>query len=102
MSNTPMVIHLYGEDNEVTKTVTRSFVPWKLLKEAVKIASHLKPDEMGDEDVDALAGLVVAIFGDQFTVEELNNSADISEMIAVLNQIVSKASSGMANPIQPG
>lgn len=98
----PMVIHIYGDDNEVKKTVNRSFVPWKLLKEAVKIAAHLKPEEMTDEDVDALAGLVVAVFGDQVTVEELNNGADISEMVAVLNQIVAIASGGMPNPTHPG
>lgn len=99
---TPMTLHVYGSDNEIQKTLTRSFVPWKLLKEAVKIAKHLNPDEMTDEDVDALTGLVVAVFGDQVSVQELNEGADISEMVAVLNQIVAKASGGAANPTLPG
>lgn len=102
MSGTPMVIHLYGEDNEVKKTVTRSFVPWKMLKKAVKVSENLDPKNMTEADVDELASLVVEVFGDQLSVEELNDSADISEMVAVLNQIVAKASGGMTNPIRPG
>jgi hypothetical protein len=46
--------------------------------------------------------VVVAVFGDQFTVEELNEQADIPEMVAVLNQIVATASAGIANPTPPG
>lgn len=99
---TPMIIHFYGQDNEVVKQFTRSFVPWKLLKEAVRISKTLDQDNLGEKDVDELAGLVVAVFGDQFTVEEVNNQADVAEMVAVLNQIVATAGGGLENPTKPG
>lgn len=99
---TPMIIHFYGQDNEVEKQFTRSFVPWKLLKEAVRISKTLDQENLGEKDVDELAGLVVAVFGDQFTVEEVNNQADVAEMVAVLNQIVATAGGGLENPTKPG
>jgi len=53
--------------------------------------------------VDALAALVVEAFGGQFTVDQLNDGADIGEMLTVLNLIVSKARTGMGgNPTPPG
>lgn len=100
--STPMVIHFYGPNDEVQSTFSRSFVPWKLLKEAVKISKTLDQNDLTEENVNELAGLVVAVFSDQFTVEEVNNQADVAEMIAVLNQIVSTASGGLGNPTTPG
>lgn len=99
---TPMILHFYGPDNEVVKQFTRSFVPWKLLKEAVRISKTLDQESLDDKNVDDLAGLVVAVFGDQFTLDEVNNQADVAEMVAVLNQIVATASGGLANPTKPG
>ena len=99
---TPMQITLYGEDNEVVKTYTRSFVPWRLLKMAVRLAKELNVDELTDESVNALAGLVVETFGNQFSIEELNDGADVGEMVTVLNAIIGKATGGKANPTLPG
>lgn len=98
---TPMVIRLYdNEDN--FKEYTRSFVPWKLMKLAVTIAKNLNVENMGEKDVDALAAMVVEVFGNQFSIEDLNEGADMSEMIAVLNTIVSKAKGSNSNPTKPG
>jgi hypothetical protein len=99
---TPMTLHLYDKNSEITKTFTRSFVPWKLLKEAVKISKNLDPKDMNEEDVEQLTGLVVAVFGDQFSVKELNDGADVGEMIAVLQQIVATANGVTADPTLPG
>ena len=100
---TPMTITLYDpETNEVKATHTRIFVPWKLLKQAVQLAKNLDPDNMTDADVDVLAGLVVETFGNKFSVDDLNNGADVSEMVAVLNTIIAKASGGIVNPTPPG
>lgn len=99
---TPMVLHIYDEDSEVKRTVTRSFVPWKLLKESVKLSKNLDIENMTDENVDELTGLVVAVFGDQVTVEELNEGSDIDEMVTVLNQILARARGKSTNPTPPG
>lgn len=102
-SSTPMQITLYDpETNEAKATFTRLFVPWKLLKAAVKLAQTLNAENLSDEDVDALAGLVVEVFGNKFSIEELNECSDITEMTAVLNMIIAKASGGLANPTLPG
>lgn len=101
-----MVIHLYDENSEITATFTRSFVPWKLLKEAVKLAERLNKnstdEEISEEDCDAIAKLIAAVFGDKFTVEQLNDGADVSEMMTVMNQIIAKAQGGAGNPTPPG
>lgn len=100
-SPTPMVIRLYDVENEYDE-YTRLFVPWKLLKVAVRLSKELTldPDNISEEDADALASLVVEVFGNQFSIEDLNEKADIADMISVLNTIVSKATG--SNPTLPG
>lgn len=103
MANGPiMQISLYDENSEVTAEFRRSFVPWKLLKKAISLSKKLNPDDMSDEDVDALASLVVEVFGNQFSVDQINNGADVGEMVTVLNTIVSKATNALGNPTRPG
>jgi len=99
-----MEITLYGPDNEVKATYTRLFVPWKLLKVAVRLAKELDPQNLTEADTDALAGLVVETFGNQFSIQDLDEGADITEMVTVLQQIVSKARGGVppVNPPSPG
>ncbi len=99
---TPMTLHIYDENSEIKATFVRSFVPWKLLKEAVKIAKNLNPKNMSEENVEELTGLVVAVFGDKFTVDQLNEGADVSEMVAVLQQIVSTANGVHSGPYPSG
>lgn len=102
MAGTPISITLYGEGDEVLSTHTRMFVPWKILKAAVRLSKELDVNDMTEADVDALAGLVVEAFGNQFSVEDLDAHADVSDMVAVLQMIVGKATSGLSNFIQPG
>jgi len=95
-------ITLYGEDDEVKASYSRSFVPWAVLKMAVRISKTLDINNPSEEDIDALAGLVVEAFGGQFSVDELSKGADISEMLAVMTTIIAKAQLNMpANPTQP-
>jgi hypothetical protein len=102
MAGTPISITLYGEGDEVLSTHTRMFVPWKLLKAAVMLSKELDVDNLKEADVDALAGLVVEAFGNKFSVEDLNDHADVSDMVSVLNMIVSKASGSLGNFTRPG
>ena len=104
MPPTPMRITLYDpETNEERETYTRMFVPWKLLKAAVRLSKNLNINDITEEDADALAGLVVEAFGNKFSIEDLNEGSDISEMLTVMNQIIGKARGSMAgNPTLPG
>ena len=98
-----MEITLYGDDNEVKATYSRMFVPWKLLKKAIVLAKHLDKDNLTEDNIDELAGLVVEVFGNKFSVAELNDGADVGEMMTVFTAIISKAQMGApANPTQPG
>jgi hypothetical protein len=104
----PLKITLYNPvTNEEQKTFERSFIPWKIMKKAVRLLKTMgnsdasKPDELPDELYDELAGLVAEIFGNQFTVGELDDGADVGEMIAVLLAIQTRVSS-LPNPTPPG
>lgn len=104
MSQTPiMQITLYNADNEPVRNFSQSIVPWGLLKKAVRLSKSLNMENLTEDDVDALAELVVATFGNKFTVDELNAGADLEEMTVVLQTIVSKASRAMGtgNPTRP-
>ena len=100
----PLSITLYNpETNEVTATYSRLFVPWKILKAAVRMAGSLDASHMTDTDMDALAALVVEAFGNKFSIQDLNDGADVGEMVTVLNTIIAKARGAMpANPTPPG
>lgn len=98
----PLKITLYdpGTDEEKA-TYSRNFVPWKLLKLAVGLAKDVDFENMTPESVDILAALVVEVFGNKFSVQELDEGADVSEMITVLQAIVSRAKGLAVNPIPP-
>ena len=96
--STPIKLKLYTESDEELKECTRLIVPWGILKRAVRLDKALDPDNMGEEDIDALAGLIIEVFKGQVTAEELDEHADIGEMITVLQQIVAKARGLVPNP----
>ncbi len=97
-----LVITLYDPvTNEVIKEYTRTFVPWKLLKRAVKLSKNIESfntDDLSEETIDELAALVVDTFGDQFSVDQLSNGADIGEMMTVLTGIMASARGITPNP----
>ncbi|MGI6258756.1 MAG: phage tail assembly chaperone G [Anaerolineaceae bacterium] len=101
MADFSIELTLNGPEDK-KKTYRRSFVPFRLLKEAVKIqklAGQLGEEMSFDEEtVDNLADFVVAFYGDQFTREELLNSAELSEVMGVFNQIVSRIGNPNPNP----
>jgi len=99
----PIELTLYDPaTNEAVKTYTRSFVPWEILKAALRLRKRFDGGEFTDEDADELAALVVAVFGDEFSNEQVNKGTDIGEMITVIQAVVTRASQfvrgGEANP----
>lgn len=102
MTGTPMVIHLYDpETGDVEITYSQNFVPWRLLKVAVALAGQIDSSNMTPEDVDRLGSLVVEAFGNRFSLDDLSAKGDITEVTAVLTQIVNKAR-GVAPVPPPG
>lgn len=99
----PITIKLYGPDNEPTKTFERTIIPWGVLKKAIHMSNAIEnPEEASEQDMDAIAELVVEVFGEQFTIEELNKGADVSETLAVIQAIVNRATALVQqNPTGP-
>ena len=99
--NTPMVIHLYDQNDEEVAVFSRSFIPWKALKKAIKLIKQIDLEDLKEEDIDLIAGLIAEVFGDKFTVEQLDDGADLGEMLAVLQNIMARANGISLNPTPP-
>lgn len=103
MGNTPIVLHLYDENDEVIKSYSRSFIPWKMLKKAIELYRQIgtkSPEQYDESDVDALTSYVVALFGQDMTIEMLDEHSDITEMLSVIQNVVSRAN-GIMDPTLP-
>lgn len=98
MSGTPLTITLYASGDE-GQTYTRSIIPWGILKKAIALTKSVDQKNIGEKDMDAMAGLIVEAFGNQFSVNDLDNGADVGEMFTVLQNIVARAGALVrANP----
>ncbi len=102
----PITFTLYDENDEPRESYSRGFVPWGILKAALKLQS-LDKDNLTDEDIDRINSLVVAFYGNKFSVQDLENGASLQETLAVLMAIMSRLEGdlpgfGGANPTLPG
>jgi hypothetical protein len=104
LPSTPITITLYEADDEIKKTYSRTVVPWGILKKAIALTKSLDTEKVRTEEIDAIAGLVVETFSNQFSIQDLDAGADVNEMISVLQSIVTRASALVqANPtVTPG
>lgn len=87
---------LYSEDDAPKTVFRQSFVPWKMMKEAVKLIKKADkfddPKNIDEETLDSLSDFVVALFRGKFTREQLENGAEPSEVFTVIKQVVAKVS----------
>lgn len=104
MAGTAIVLNLYDkETNEIKETFTQVFVPWKLLKMGIRLNKKIgnKPvAELEEADIDELTNYIKAIFPDRLTVEQLDEHADVSEMMTVMQSVIGKAK-GVMDPTLP-
>lgn len=81
------------------------FIPFKLFKLAVRL-SKIDADDMTEKDVDAFTHLIVEVFGNRFTVEELYEGSTYQETMALIFTIMAKIQGGPnpggPNPTLPG
>lgn len=94
---TPIKLTLYGPDDEPIKELSRSIVPWKILKRAISLSKGLNEADFNEADLDGLTQLVIDFFGGEVTLSDLENGADTGELLSVLQAIIAKASA--LNPI---
>jgi hypothetical protein len=87
---------LYSDNDDPKTTFRQSFIPWKMMKEAVKLIKKAEkfnnPENIDEETLDSLSDFVVAVFRDKFTREDLENGAEPSEVLTVIKQVVAKVS----------
>lgn len=110
MTNTPITITLYDpKTDEVKAEYSRSFIPWEILKAAIRLMPKIDgsdPDSVDEKLIDEIAGLVAETFGNRFTAQEASKGCDMGEMLTVIQSIISRASALMpmaaANPTPPG
>lgn len=112
MAGAPIKLTIYDEDSNVVRELSQSFVPWGIMKRAIRLGKSMRGlidksdgeilEHMSEEDVDNLTGLVADVFGGRVTVEELEQGTEIQEMLAVLQAVITKAFHASQNPTPPG
>jgi hypothetical protein len=104
MAGTPIVLNLYDkETSELIATHTAIFIPWKLLKMGIRLNKKIGDKPIGDledADIDELTNYIRAIFPEKLTLEDLDEHADINEMMTVMQSVISKAK-GIMDPTLP-
>jgi len=123
----PIKITLYDANNEVVGEFERAVIPWGLLKRAIRLSEEINAasepvvepapsDWMGrfkrwlhrndrqvtgeEKMMDKIAEFVVEVFGGRFTVKQLDEGAEIGEMMTVLQAIITRAQVlGPTNPL---
>ena len=114
----PIEITLYGKNDEVIGTYTRNVIPWGLLKKAISLQRQMEdkkqpdaskrfwefwkktPDTTAEEaQLTAISAFVVELFGNKFTVKQLEDGADIGEIMTVFRAVINRANASVkANP----
>ncbi len=100
----PIVLHVYDpETQEVAKTHSINFIPWKILKQAIRLSKSLsgkKTEEYEESDLDEISNLVISVCGNGLTIQQLDDGCDVTEMMSVIQAIVSRAR-GLMDPTLP-
>jgi hypothetical protein len=99
---TPILFTLYEpETGEVKAEYATFIVPFGILETAVLMAETLDLQNLKTEDINALAALVVDLFGKRFELEDVKKYADVEDTITVMNSIMSRARAAMPKSADP-
>jgi hypothetical protein len=112
----PIEITLYDANDEPIETYSRSVIPWGLLKKAVRMMAELNktekpakkkhfwekdiPEKLAEErQMEAISQFVVELFGNRFSVKDLEQGADVGEIMTVFQAVIARANATInANP----
>ncbi len=91
----PVELTLYDENDEEVKTLSKSVIRWGNMKKAMKLAAQLDKDkkDLSEESIDALSAFVCQLFDDKVTPQELEDGADIGDVMTCFKAVVHRASS---------
>lgn len=121
----PIKLTLYDANDEPIDTYERNRIPWGILKKAIALQAKVKDAETKEEakkwwqvwknnekatvedaQILAISQFVVELFGNKFTVRQLEEGADTPEVMSVFRAVLARAnqavnSSGVTNPQKP-
>lgn len=101
MANKAIKINLYDGNDQVIRTLSRSRIPWGVLKQAIRLADTLDDENIGADDLDNIAVLICDVFSGDVTVDELDKHADIGEMMDTIQGVMDRAAATVPNPKPP-
>jgi len=118
----PIKLTLYDADDVEIATYERSRIPWGILKKAIALQTKVKQAETKEEarqwwqiwkkneetstedaQILAISQFVVELFEKKFTVRQLEEGADVSEVMTVFRAVLARANHavGQVNPQKP-
>lgn len=101
---TPILFTLYEpETGEVRGEYSAFIVPFGILEVAAELAAAIDLEKPTGDDMKAIAGMIVELYGHRFEVDDVRKYADMGEALAVLNAIMTRAGIAMpkGNPTRP-
>lgn len=120
----PIKLTFYDNDDNEIATHERSRIPWGLLKKAITLQKKIEDTETKPEakkwwqiwkanekmsaeeaQIQAVSQFVVDLFGNKFTVRQLEECADVPEIMSVFRAVIVRANQAMndseINPTSP-
>ena len=101
----PVRITFYNPDDSIKAEFCKLRIPLGLVDIALDLAENM--EQRSDRETwDAVKAFIVEAFGEQFTLNELNEGADLGDILSVFNTIVAKIENASRsfnpNPQRPG
>lgn len=119
----PIKLTLYDANDVPAETYERSRIPWGILKKAIALQTKVKQADTKEEvkqwwqlwkkdesksiedaQILAISQFVVELFEKKFTVRQLEEGADVAEVMSVFRAVLARANqaaSGQVNPPKP-
>ena len=116
MAQAPIKIIFYDpETNEVIKEHTTHIIPTGIFTELVRLhqmvdLQHAESlQNINPETIESIQVMVVALFGNRFTLDELKNQTELGEFSSLIQnlwarvaEVMPQAAAATGNPTKPG
>ncbi len=98
----PLKITLYDENDEPKAEYICQIIRSRFLKKAIELQGLQFKEKITADEADAIAGLIVDVFHNKFTVDQFWDDTSLTEAFAVINSIVARAERLFPNPPTQG
>lgn len=88
MLKKPIELNLYDDEGKTVKTFKLCVIPWGMMKKATALGNKLSKIEDDDEAVfDGMASYVCEVYKNQFTVDDVNDHMEYSEVVQAIQEV---------------